>query len=344
MVQRVAPVEQADERTQCRRRVVVLGLAQEECGATFEVPQVDVVAERRALDPAVARHREDDLGLRIVPTRARVQPHRRAPAHRRHRLGLGEHLGVGPDADFEILGPETFRDQGGLDPGRLLRARPDIAQSVADHRADPLANGGGAGGVALGLFLDHALQHGAGEGHAAGLDRLKVVRRQKVPRPRIGFRGPALALELVNRTERAARLRAHECGGVVLLQQVMHRGRRAGRDIEQRAVPEGHDQRPLVRAPHPPDETPGRSAQACRFQCRQLLNGSGNGEPPGRPTMLPARATKQERSALQSAGDDLLLRKCFADWAGPGQVPEAGARSAGEIRTPNWTHQMTTLG
>ena len=41
-------VEEADERTDRARRVVVLGLAEEQRAAALEVAQVDVVAERRA--------------------------------------------------------------------------------------------------------------------------------------------------------------------------------------------------------------------------------------------------------------------------------------------------------
>lgn len=60
--------------------------------------------------------------------------------------------------------------------------------------------------------------------------------------------------------------------------------------------------------------------------------------------MLPTRTMENERAALPGAGDALHLQIYVTDRTGPGQVLEAGARSAGEIRTPNWTHQMTTLG
>ena len=70
-----------------------------------------------------------------------MEAHRRPPTYRRHRLRLGEHLGVGADADFEILGPDPFRDQGGFHLRGLLGTRPDVAEAVADHRADTLANG-----------------------------------------------------------------------------------------------------------------------------------------------------------------------------------------------------------
>ena len=44
-------VEQADERADGAAAVVVLGLAQQQGAAAFEVAQVDVVAQRRALRP-----------------------------------------------------------------------------------------------------------------------------------------------------------------------------------------------------------------------------------------------------------------------------------------------------
>ena len=91
-------------------RVVVLGLAEQQRAAPLDVAQVDVVAERRAADPAAAVDRQHDLGLGVVPARDRVQADRRARAHRRHRLALGEDLGVGPDADLEVLRPQPLGD------------------------------------------------------------------------------------------------------------------------------------------------------------------------------------------------------------------------------------------
>ena len=117
-------VEQADERADRARRVVVLGLAEQQRAAALEVAQVDVVAERRADGLAVAADDQHDLGLRIVPLRLRMDADLGARADRRHRLRLGEDLGIGADADLEILRPRLLRDQRVLEPRRLRRARP----------------------------------------------------------------------------------------------------------------------------------------------------------------------------------------------------------------------------
>ena len=154
----------------------------------------------------------------------------------------------------------------------FVRARPDVAETVADHRADALANSARPGRVAFGALLDHAFQHGPGKGDAAGLDRLKVVGCQEVPPARIGPCGHALGLQLAQGAEGAAGLPLHERGRVVLLQHVRHGGCCARGDVVERIVPERHDQRPLVGRPHAPDEAPGASAQTRRFQLRKLLS------------------------------------------------------------------------
>ena len=149
-----------------------------------------------------------------------MQAHRRPPPHRGHRLRLGEHLGVGADADFEILGPDALRDQGRLHLLGFLGPGPDVAEAVADHRTDALANSACPGRVAFGALLDHAFQHGPGKGDAARLDRLKVVGCQEVSPARIGLRGHALGFQIAERAEGAAGLPLHERGRVVLLQHV----------------------------------------------------------------------------------------------------------------------------
>ena len=110
-------VEQADERADRARRVVVLGLAEQQRAAALEVAQVDVVAERGADDAAAAVDGEHDLRLGIVPLPTSGWMPISAPVpDRRHRLRLGEDLGVGPDADFEVLRPHALRDQHVLEP------------------------------------------------------------------------------------------------------------------------------------------------------------------------------------------------------------------------------------
>ena len=110
VVEGEARVEQPDERPDRAGGVVVLGLAEQQRRAALDVAQVDVVAERRAPDPAAAVDREHHLGLGVVPARDRVQPDLGAPADRRHRLALGEDLGVRADADLEVLAPEPLGD------------------------------------------------------------------------------------------------------------------------------------------------------------------------------------------------------------------------------------------
>eukprot|EP01038_Epipyxis_sp_PR26KG_P000340 gene340-474_t len=53
---------------------------------------------------------------------------------RRHRLRLGEDLGVRPDADFEILRPQPHILQQGLHFGGLLGAGNEATQTVTQHR------------------------------------------------------------------------------------------------------------------------------------------------------------------------------------------------------------------
>ena len=70
-------VEQADERPDRARGVVVLRLAEQERAPALEVAQVHVVAERRADDPVRGVDDEDDLRLGVVPSTS--------DAGRRHR-------------------------------------------------------------------------------------------------------------------------------------------------------------------------------------------------------------------------------------------------------------------
>jgi hypothetical protein len=96
-----------------------------------------------------------------------------------HRLGLGEHLGVGADADLQILAPQTFGLQECLDLGGLGRSGDQIAQAVTDHPGDAGADFGGKRGVSSGAFLDHPFDHGPRESDAAGLDRLQIAGGQQ---------------------------------------------------------------------------------------------------------------------------------------------------------------------
>src|SRR3546814_9287206 len=79
--------------------VVVLGAPEQQGAAPLDVAQVHVIAESGADDAAAAVHHHRDLGLGIVPHRAREDADLGAGADRRHRLRLGEDFGVGADAD-----------------------------------------------------------------------------------------------------------------------------------------------------------------------------------------------------------------------------------------------------
>ena len=82
---------------------------------------------------AVAGHDQHHLRLRVVPGRLRMQAGIHAGADRGQHRRLGEDLGVGADADFEILAPGALRDQHLLQPHSLGRARLELRQVVADQ-------------------------------------------------------------------------------------------------------------------------------------------------------------------------------------------------------------------
>ena len=141
VVEAEAVVEQPQERPDRARGVVVLGLAEQQRRAPLDVAQVHVVAERRADDPPDGAERQHDLGLGVVPARGRMQADRGAMADRRHRLRLGEDLGVGADADLEILRPEPLGLQQRLDLGGLVRAGDEVPRGC---RRSPRRRGCGS--------------------------------------------------------------------------------------------------------------------------------------------------------------------------------------------------------
>jgi hypothetical protein len=59
-----------------------------------------------------------------------MKPDAGAGADGRERLRLGEDLGVGADADLEILRPEAACDERRFEPRRLLGAGLDAGESV----------------------------------------------------------------------------------------------------------------------------------------------------------------------------------------------------------------------
>ena len=114
-----------------------------------------------------------------------------------------------------------------------------IGQAVADHRADAGADLERLGRVAGGLFLDHPFHHGAGEGHAAGLDRLQIGRGQQAQV--IGAGGFGGGIEQVrHRSEIGAFRLLRDPGGRRAFQQVT-KGRKAlCRDVEDPSVADRH--------------------------------------------------------------------------------------------------------
>src|SRR5262249_9760607 len=158
----------------CRRSVVVLRFAEQQRAAALEIAEVHVVAECRAPDRALRVDDEHDLGLRIVPRRIPADADRGTGADSRHRRRLRAHLGVGPDADFEILRPEAFALQQRLRLLGLGRAGLDRAEIDADALGELTAHGVGALRVALGALFDHALDEARREGDARGLDALEI--------------------------------------------------------------------------------------------------------------------------------------------------------------------------
>ena len=97
-----APVEEPDERPDRAARVVVLGTPEQQGRASFEVPQVDVVAERGALDPPAGGDDQHHFRLGVVPRRVGMDADVRAGADRRHRLSLGEQFRIGAQPDLQV--------------------------------------------------------------------------------------------------------------------------------------------------------------------------------------------------------------------------------------------------
>ena len=180
VVERECRVEEAQEGADRATRVLVLRLAEQERRAPLEIAQIDVVGERRADDRAAGGDRERDLGLGIVPERGLVEAGVVARSDRRHRLALGEHLGVGADADFQILRPGAGLDQRILEPHRRGRARlAACSRSSPSTLHDLLARLRRAFAAAARALLDHALEQRLREGDARRLDRLQIDGREQ---------------------------------------------------------------------------------------------------------------------------------------------------------------------
>jgi hypothetical protein len=189
-----------------------------------------------------AVHRQHDLRLRVVPFRFGMQADVGAETDRRHRLRFREHLGIRADAHFHVLRPGAALDELLLELFRFRRAGLDGRQVGADVLQQRAAQRVGAAGVAAGLLFDHAFQQADGEGHAAGLDRLHVARRQQARSLRGSVVGQRVIDQRFHAAQRLARRAAREGGGIVAVQQVGH-GIGLGGDVEHFTVAHDHHAR-----------------------------------------------------------------------------------------------------
>ena len=204
------------------------------------------------------RHHHHHLRFGIVPRRAGMQSGVHAGADRRQDRRLGEDLGVGADADLEILAPGALGDQHLLEPHGLGRTGLELPQVVAAQGLDFAADDGGGGRLALGALFDDALDHRNREGDAGRLDDLQVHRRQQ-PRPG-GVAGLCDRVgEDVGETAQAlAGRRPQRPGRIVGLGQIGDGGKIGG-DVEHAIIADGDDGwAGAVRAP----DASGQSAAA----------------------------------------------------------------------------------
>src|SRR3954451_1466253 len=103
----------------------------------------------------------------------------RAGADGRQRLPLREDFRIGADSDFEVLRPDSLRDQDILYRRRLWGTGADIPKVVPNHRDDRLPNRFRFARVSPGLLLDDAFEQACDKRHAARLDRLEITGREK---------------------------------------------------------------------------------------------------------------------------------------------------------------------
>ena len=172
-------IKQPDEGPNGAAGVVVLGFAEQQGAAAFEVTQVHVVAQGGPHHLAARVGGQHDFGLGVVPLAARVDADHGAAADRTHGLGFGENFSVRPDAHFQVLRPHALGQKNFFEFDRFGGARHHTAQVVANDRHHGLAHGFGAAGVATGLLFDHPLQHAGHKRHACCFDRLQVAGRHE---------------------------------------------------------------------------------------------------------------------------------------------------------------------
>jgi hypothetical protein len=275
-----ARVEQADERADGAGGVVVLGLGQQQRAAAFQVAQVDVVAERRADDPAAAVHRQHDLGFRVVPGGIGADADVGARAHRGQHRRLAEDLGVGPDAHFQVLRPEALLLQERFQAQGLGGSRLDgreVGADLRDHaRTDFLC----LARVAVSLLFDHALDQAGGEGHAGCLHHLQVARREEEGPGGIAQRFVAVGDDFLQAAQAPAGRFAHRTGGLRQVQQRAH-GREFGREVVHAVFAQRDDAGALHgRVPDAGHQRAGVAVVRKEARCRQSqgmrIHGKGN--------------------------------------------------------------------
>jgi hypothetical protein len=110
-----------------------------------------------------------------------------------------------------------------------------------------------AGGVALGVLLDHALQRGAHEGHTGGLQRLQIDRRQEMRQRGVQRVRMAVRQDIVDGSGRLAFMAPQRRDRIVHVQQLGD-CRRQMRHVAHLAAADRHHAWPRDVA-GPPDAT-----------------------------------------------------------------------------------------
>src|SRR6185437_13146662 len=110
----------------------------------------------------------------VVPKGGGMEPGVVAGSDCGHWLALCEHLGVGADANLEILRPGACFHERILKPRRRWRARLECAQIFAQNLDDLLSRLRCPLTAAARAFLDDALKQGLRECHAGRFDSLQV--------------------------------------------------------------------------------------------------------------------------------------------------------------------------
>ena len=145
-------------------------------------------------------------------------------------LGLGEDLGIGPDADLEVLGPGAARDQRRLEPHGLVGAGAQLREILA-HQGHDLGPDAGRGGVvAPRTLLDDAFEHRHREGDARRLHGLEVDGGEQPGPAGVAALRHGVGQHLVEPADPLAGGGAERFGGVGRLGEVAHR-REARRDV-----------------------------------------------------------------------------------------------------------------